>query len=304
MCSRRRRNSSRSGRSKSSKRRSSISRSSSRSTSIRSNSSSRSGNSRSRSIRRRSSSSRSSSSSSRSSSSRSSSRRSSSRSNSSSRSGNSRSRSSSSRSNSSKRSSSSKSSSSRSSSSRSSSRSSSSSRSRFGGRFLVQMLPDYVKGHCPTVVSQFASRIKRVSTLHEALMEAEAYIQAMELCAVKIPSEYKKADKRQSRPTQPAKKEERKRKEVWAAEPACQPSQKKGRRSDPYIPKYEFTKDCTSLLKEVRDRLKLEKPAAMKSPVSSRDKSKYCHFHEDVGHDTEGCFSLRRLFDCLADEGH
>ncbi|XP_021727220.1 uncharacterized protein LOC110694355 [Chenopodium quinoa] len=41
----------------------------------------------------------------------------------------------------------------------------------------------------------------------------------------------------------------------------------------------------------------------MKSPVSSRDKSKYCHFHEDVGHDTEGCFSLRRLFDRLADEG-
>ncbi|XP_021722864.1 uncharacterized protein LOC110690353 [Chenopodium quinoa] len=41
----------------------------------------------------------------------------------------------------------------------------------------------------------------------------------------------------------------------------------------------------------------------MKSPVSSRDKSKYCHFHEEIGHDTKGCFSPRRLFDHLADEG-
>ncbi|XP_021727212.1 uncharacterized protein LOC110694346 [Chenopodium quinoa] len=37
---------------------------------------------------------------------------------------------------------------------------------------------------------------KRVSTLHEALMKAEAYIQAMELCAVKLPTDYKRSDKR------------------------------------------------------------------------------------------------------------
>ncbi|XP_021775720.1 uncharacterized protein LOC110739572 [Chenopodium quinoa] len=161
---------------------------------------------------------------------------------------------------------------------------------------------DFFKGLKDGSTFKFDLVRKKVSTLHEALMEAEAYIQAIELCAVKIPSEFKKADKRESRPTQPAKKKS-KRKEVWAAELAGQPSQKKGRRSDPYVPKYEFTKDCTSILKEVRDRLKLEKPATMKSPVNSRDKSKYCHFHEDVGHDTEGCFSLRRLFDRLADEG-
>ncbi|XP_021731506.1 uncharacterized protein LOC110698394 [Chenopodium quinoa] len=54
---------------------------------------------------------------------------------------------------------------------------------------------------------------------------------------------------------------------------------------------------------EIKDRLSIEKSAAMKSPVSSRDKSKYCQFHEDVGHDTNGCCSLRRLLDRLAEEG-
>lgn len=41
----------------------------------------------------------------------------------------------------------------------------------------------------------------------------------------------------------------------------------------------------------------------MKSPVSARDKRTYYLFHEEIGHDTKGCFSLRQLFDRLADEG-
>ncbi|XP_021718800.1 uncharacterized protein LOC110686482 [Chenopodium quinoa] len=161
---------------------------------------------------------------------------------------------------------------------------------------------DFFKGLKDGSTFKFDLVRKRVSTLHEALMKEEAYIQAMELCTVKLPADYKRSDKRESQPTQPAKREEKKRKEVWAAEPSGQPFQKR-KRSDLYVPRYEFTKDCASILKEVKDRLNLEKPAAMKSPVSSRDKGKYCHFHEEISHDTEGCFSLRRLFDRLADEG-
>ncbi|XP_021735522.1 uncharacterized protein LOC110702157 [Chenopodium quinoa] len=161
---------------------------------------------------------------------------------------------------------------------------------------------DFFKGLKDGSTFKFDLVRKRVSTLHEALMKAEAYIQALELCAIKTPSEYKRCDKRESQPAQPAKKKEKKRKEVWATDSFGQPSQKR-KRSDPYVPKYEFAKDCASILKEVKERLNLEKPAAMKSPVSSQNKSKYCHFHEEIGHDTEGCFGLRRLLDRLANEG-
>ena len=54
---------------------------------------------------------------------------------------------------------------------------------------------------------------------------------------------------------------------------------------------------------EIKDRLTIEKPAAMKSPIKSQDKSKYRQFHEDIDNDTNGFYSHRRLLDRLADEG-
>ncbi|XP_021770541.1 uncharacterized protein LOC110734711 [Chenopodium quinoa] len=40
----------------------------------------------------------------------------------------------------------------------------------------------------------------------------------------------------------------------------------------------------------------------MKGSVRNRNKNKYCHFHEDIGHETNDCYSLKRLLDCLADK--
>ena len=54
---------------------------------------------------------------------------------------------------------------------------------------------------------------------------------------------------------------------------------------------------------EVKDRLSIEKPNPMKSSVQSRNKNKFCQFHEEVGHDTNDCFSLQRALDRLADKG-
>ena len=55
---------------------------------------------------------------------------------------------------------------------------------------------------------------------------------------------------------------------------------------------------------EIKDRLKLDKPLPMKVPARFRDKSKYCHFHKDIGHGTNDCISLKKLLDQLAAEGH
>ncbi|XP_021730524.1 uncharacterized protein LOC110697465 [Chenopodium quinoa] len=62
---------------------------------------------------------------------------------------------------------------------------------------------------------------KKVATLKEALMEAEAYMQATELCSTSKQSDSKKSDKQKgSRQEQPAQKAEeiKKRKEIWAIE--------------------------------------------------------------------------------------
>ncbi|XP_021837702.1 uncharacterized protein [Spinacia oleracea] len=42
----------------------------------------------------------------------------------------------------------------------------------------------------------------------------------------------------------------------------------------------------------------------MKSPAESRDPKLYCQFHEDIGHDTKDCRSLKRALDDLASKGH
>ncbi|XP_021841191.2 uncharacterized protein [Spinacia oleracea] len=42
----------------------------------------------------------------------------------------------------------------------------------------------------------------------------------------------------------------------------------------------------------------------MKSPAEGRDPKLYCQFHEDIGHDTKDCRSLKRALDGLASIGH
>ncbi|XP_056688015.1 uncharacterized protein [Spinacia oleracea] len=48
----------------------------------------------------------------------------------------------------------------------------------------------------------------------------------------------------------------------------------------------------------------LELPFPMKSPVENRDPKLYCQFHEDIGHDTKDCRSLKRALDGLTSKGH
>ncbi|XP_021728738.1 uncharacterized protein LOC110695819 [Chenopodium quinoa] len=144
---------------------------------------------------------------------------------------------------------------------------------------------------------------KRVATLQEALMVADAYIKATELCNISKQSDSRRSDKKKSRSSQPAKKEEKKRKQVWVAETSEQPSLKKKREAKMYSPKYEFNKDYYSILMEIKDRVSIEKPDPMKGSAKNRNKNKYCHYHEDISHDTNECYNLKGLLDRLADKG-
>ncbi|XP_021754553.1 uncharacterized protein LOC110719879 [Chenopodium quinoa] len=87
------------------------------------------------------------------------------------------------------------------------------------------------------------------------------------------------------------------------ADSTSQSSSKKRKEFSPYSPKYEFNKDYDTIFKEVKGRLSLEKPAPMMGDPSKRNQGKHCHFHDDVGHETNECISLKRLLDQLAEKG-
>ena len=54
---------------------------------------------------------------------------------------------------------------------------------------------------------------------------------------------------------------------------------------------------------EIKDKFEFEKPQPLRGSAQYRNKNKYCHYHKDVGHDTNDCINLKRLLDKLADKG-
>ncbi|XP_021727147.1 uncharacterized protein LOC110694275 [Chenopodium quinoa] len=134
-------------------------------------------------------------------------------------------------------------------------------------------------------------------------MEAENYIQAVDLYHMGKQGDQKRSEKKEGRSQKAAPKEEKKRKDVWMADSASQPPSKKRKEFTPHSPKYEFNRDNHTIFKVVKSRLSLEKPTPMKGDPSKRNQGKHCHFHDDVGHETNECIRLKRLLDQLAEKG-
>ena len=54
---------------------------------------------------------------------------------------------------------------------------------------------------------------------------------------------------------------------------------------------------------EIKDKFEFESPKPLRSPARFRNKDKYCHYHKDVGHNTNDCHNRKRLLDKLAEKG-
>ncbi|KMT08016.1 hypothetical protein BVRB_6g144250 [Beta vulgaris subsp. vulgaris] len=95
-----------------------------------------------------------------------------------------------------------------------------------------------------------------------------------------------------------------KKAETWAVT-SMTTSSRRTKRSEPAssAEPIEFIKDQYSILMEIKDQYELKAPAEMKTPYRNRDKSKYCHFHKDCGHETNECKHLKRAFEDLACKG-
>ena len=54
---------------------------------------------------------------------------------------------------------------------------------------------------------------------------------------------------------------------------------------------------------EIKYQHELKAPAEMKALYRNKDKSKYCHFHKDYGHETNECKNMKRALEDLARKG-
>ncbi|XP_024029047.1 uncharacterized protein LOC112093867 [Morus notabilis] len=57
------------------------------------------------------------------------------------------------------------------------------------------------------------------------------------------------------------------------------------------------------ILMQIQHQNMLTPPAPMKGDPNKRDKSKYCYFHKDHGHDTSSCFQLKGQIEALIQQG-
>ncbi|XP_021840268.2 uncharacterized protein [Spinacia oleracea] len=144
---------------------------------------------------------------------------------------------------------------------------------------------------------------KSVRTMAEVLDEAEAFIHATEICSAS------KDGKTGEATDSPGKKDKIDRKAprvngTWALSKEHDNSPRHKRERPQEREYFEYNTDLLTILKDVGTRFDLERPFPMKSPAESRDPKMYCQFHEDIGHDTKNCRSLKRALDGLASKGH
>ncbi|XP_022855587.1 uncharacterized protein LOC111376815 [Olea europaea var. sylvestris] len=59
----------------------------------------------------------------------------------------------------------------------------------------------------------------------------------------------------------------------------------------------------SNILMEIKDSKELKWPPRLRSPLDTRDKSKYCDFHRDHGHATEDCFTLKWEIETIIKRG-
>ena len=155
---------------------------------------------------------------------------------------------------------------------------------------------NFVKGLYPSRF-KFEMVRKKIQTLPEILVEAESYIHATEICSATKP------DKKDSaRPGEGGQKKEEKKKQVWTVEDG-QKGQKPPKKRRAYEAAYEFNKEPHAILMEIKDKFDFEAPQPLRGSAKHRNTNKYCHYHKDVGHDTNDCFNLKKLLDRLAAKG-
>ena len=73
----------------------------------------------------------------------------------------------------------------------------------------------------------------------------------------------------------------------------------------PAICEYKFCVDISGLVNKLDSMgSNVKWPHKNSIPAIRRDQTKFCQFHDDIGHNTEDCIALRREVAWLLKQGH
>ncbi|GKV34019.1 hypothetical protein SLEP1_g42446 [Rubroshorea leprosula] len=64
-----------------------------------------------------------------------------------------------------------------------------------------------------------------------------------------------------------------------------------------------FNLPRSQIFMQIKNKMDLRRPGLMKTAVANRDHTRYCDFHQDHGHTTEQCNSLKSKLESLAQKG-
>ena len=64
-----------------------------------------------------------------------------------------------------------------------------------------------------------------------------------------------------------------------------------------------LTAPVDQVLMQIKDEEALTYPKKLKGDPNRRSKDKYCHFHQDHGHDTADCYDLKQQIEALIKQG-
>ena len=116
-----------------------------------------------------------------------------------------------------------------------------------------------------------------------------------------ITKKRKRAERTEANPSWHAKQGPRLKK-GWTEDKKEQDNRKTGPlgRSQNYTP---LNAPLDQVLMQIKDDPSLKWPEKMKGDLNKRNKSKYCRFHKDHGHDTDECYDLKQQIENLIRQG-
>ncbi|GKV42366.1 hypothetical protein SLEP1_g49777 [Rubroshorea leprosula] len=135
-----------------------------------------------------------------------------------------------------------------------------------------------------------------MSRFNDAVLEVSSFDQAVGIAANPIPPKNQNLDWREENSSRKRMRPEQNRGPMSTSTPRfgrpnlAPPQQSTGKPPVAWTP---FNLPMSQIFMQIKNKMDLRRPGPMRTAAASRDHTIYCDFHQDHGHTTEQCNSLR-----------